>query len=87
MEKRQTNIISLVLCNELIGVSFTTTEGTFKVLQLIEYDSMTHQFILEVQDTNTLDVSVREFSDKLRYECELPKKASPNNKRLNPKTP
>jgi hypothetical protein len=76
----------LALHNDLIGAEIETDNGDVKVLDFLDYDSMTHLFALEVQDLNTLEIKVREFSDKLKYNIlNYSRKQYLNDKRLNPK--
>lgn len=85
METSQRNLLSLALEQKLIGTIIDADEGQFKILDFIDYDSMTRQFTLQVQNLTTLEVSVREMSDKLKYTVEYPKRSKPNASRLNPK--
>ena len=77
--------MSLALEQKLIGTIIDADEGQFKILDFIDYDSMTRQFTLQIQNLTTLVVSVREMSDKLKYDVQYPKRAKPNATRLNPK--
>lgn len=85
MELSQRNLTFLSLRGELIGTTVYTDAGHFKVLELLDYDSMTHTFLLSVQNMDTLIVSNRDFSDKQRYTVEQNEKREyPNDKRLKP---
>ena len=68
MESSQRNLMYLALHNDLIGVTIRTDEGDFTILDMIDYDSMTHLFTLEVKDDISDEVSIREVSDKLKYD-------------------
>lgn len=86
MALNQRNLLSLALRNEIVGVEIQTDKGQFIVLSFEEYDSMTHTFTLEVQESSSGDVSIREFSDKFKYEIiETNDKRTPNDRRLKPK--
>lgn len=86
MESSQRNLMFLALHNDLIGTTIETDEGDFAILDFIDYDSMTHLFTLEVKNVDTDVVSVRELSDKLKYNIlNYPRQSYPNDKRLNPK--
>lgn len=86
MELSQRNLTFLALRGELIGTVIYTDEGEFKVLELLDYDSMTHTFLLNVQDVNNIkEITNRDFSDKQRYTVEQNEKREyPNDKRLKP---
>jgi hypothetical protein len=76
----------LALHNDLIGAEIETSSGDFIVLDLIDYDSMTHLFTLEVKHKSTEEVTIREFSDKLKYPIlTYANRPYTNDKRLNPK--
>lgn len=86
MELSQRNLTFLAFRGELIGTVIITENNKNKILELIDYDSMTHTFTLSIQDVDTLENSIREFSDKQRYDVELnDKRDYPNDKRLKPK--
>lgn len=86
MEQNLRNLMFLALHNDLIGTTIETDSGNFAILDFIDYDSMTHLFTFEVKDVETNEVTVRELSDKLKYNVlDYPNKRYPNNKRLNPK--
>lgn len=85
MESNHRNLMYLALHNDLIGAIIKTDTGNFKVLDFLDYDSMTHIFTLEVQNVENDEVTIRELSDKLKYSIlEYPAKRYPNDKRLNP---
>ncbi len=86
MELSQRNLMFLAHNQELVGTTIVTEHGEFKVLDYLDYDSMTHTFSFEVQNTDTLEVTCREFSDKSRYDVYLSKRRKyANSTRLTPK--
>lgn len=85
MELSQRNLTFLAFREELIGTVIHTEDGKFKVLEMLDYDSMTHSFLLSVNNESANETSNREFSDKCRYNVELAtKRQYPNDKRLKP---
>lgn len=86
MVLNQVNLTFLAFRGELIGSVIHTDKGNFRVLELLDYDSMTHSFTLDVEDVDKGGTSKREFSDKYRYDVEQnSKREYPNDKRLKPK--
>ena len=75
----------LALRGELINTIVITNDGEYRINELIDYDSLTNNFTLRVQNTTTLVESIREFSDKYRYDViQSSRREYPNDKRLKP---
>lgn len=85
MELCRLYLVSLAREHKLIGAKIHTDECVVKVLDYVEEDKMTQQWVLRVQKQDDGKVIVAEFSDTMRYEVETSTKLRPNYKRLKPK--
>lgn len=86
MGMNQRSLSFLAFKNELENSVIHTSDGVFRVVDFLNYDSMTHSFLLRVENVDTHEISVRECSDKHQYDVEeVQDKERPNKKRLKPK--
>lgn len=75
------NLMDLALRQALVGAKIYTKEGIKIVEEFVDYDSITHNFIIKFTNGD-----IQEISDKIKFEVEIdkerPAKKNPNKKRV-----
>lgn len=75
------NLMDLALKQTLVGTKIITKEGIKTVLEFVDYDSMTHNFIIKFTNGD-----IQEISDKIKFEIEIdvdrPAKKTPTKNRI-----
>ena len=73
------NLLDLALRGKLVGAKIHTKDGVKTVDEFVDYDSMTHTFILKFTNGD-----IQEISDKMKFEVEYAglNDLKPNKKRI-----